>query len=319
MSPIRGREGITAVNMTKLRRIIKTGFSNFFRNGWLSVTASLIMSLALLSVGVFLILALSTNKIIHELKDKVDIVVNFKDSASESLIFQLKSDLMVRPEIKLVKYISKEDALKEFKARESVKREVRDIVTPEDNPLPRGLQIQSVDLEQYDYVAELIKRPTYAPYIDSSSYDDNKTLIDNINQSVRFIERVGIGLSALFILIAILVVFNTVRLAVTFRSKEIEIMRLVGASETFVKAPFLIEGFLYGFFALIVSQGLIIAGTQLSQKISTGTVFEKFIERIIPVYYSNFIFVLVVLAVVGTVIGVGASYLSLKRHVKTNL
>jgi len=305
--------------MTKLRRIIKTGFSNFFRNGWLSVTASLIMSLALLSVGVFLILALSTNKIIHELKDKVDIVVNFKDSASESLIFQLKSDLMVRPEIKLVKYISKEDALKEFKARESVKREVRDIVTPEDNPLPRGLQIQSVDLEQYDYVAELIKRPTYAPYIDSSSYDDNKTLIDNINQSVRFIERVGIGLSALFILIAILVVFNTVRLAVTFRSKEIEIMRLVGASETFVKAPFLIEGFLYGFFALIVSQGLIIAGTQLSQKISTGTVFEKFIERIIPVYYSNFIFVLVVLAVVGTVIGVGASYLSLKRHVKTNL
>jgi len=305
--------------MTKLRRIIKTGFSNFFRNGWLSVTASLIMSLALLSVGVFLILALSTNKIIHELKDKVDIVVNFKDSASESLIFQLKSDLMVRPEIKLVKYISKEDALKEFKARESVKREVRDIVTPEDNPLPRGLQIQSVDLKQYDYVAELIKRPTYAPYIDSSSYDDNKTLIDNINQSVRFIERVGIGLSALFIMIAILVVFNTVRLAVTFRSKEIEIMRLVGASETFVKAPFLIEGFLYGFFALIVSQGLIIAGTQLSQKISTGTVFEKFIERIIPVYYSNFIFVLIILAIVGTFIGVGASYLSLKRHVKSNL
>lgn len=319
MFPIKNKEGITAVNMTKIRRIIKTGFSNFFRNGWLSVTASLIMSLALLSVGIFLILALSTNKIVHELKDKVDIVVNFKDSASESLIFQLKSDLMIRPEIKLVKYISKEDALKEFKSRDSVKREVRDIVTPEDNPLPRGLQIQSVNLEQYDYVAELLKRPSYAPYIDSSSYDDNKTLIDNINQSVKFIERVGIGLSILFIVIAILVVFNTVRLAVTFRSKEIEIMRLVGASETFVKAPFLIEGFLYGFFALILSQGLILAGTQLSQKISTGTVFEKFIERIIPVYYSNFIFVLIVLAVVGTVIGVGASYLSLKRHVKTNL
>lgn len=319
MFPIKNKEGITAVNMTKIRRIIKTGFSNFFRNGWLSVTASLIMSLALLSVGIFLILALSTNKIVHELKDKVDIVVNFKDSASESLIFQLKSDLMIRPEIKLVKYISKEDALREFKSRDSVKREVRDIVTPEDNPLPRGLQIQSVNLEQYDYVAELLKRPSYAPYIDSSSYDDNKTLIDNINQSVKFIERVGIGLSILFIVIAILVVFNTVRLAVTFRSKEIEIMRLVGASETFVKAPFLIEGFLYGFFALILSQGLILAGTQLSQKISTGTVFEKFIERIIPVYYSNFIFVLIVLAVVGTVIGVGASYLSLKRHVKTNL
>ena len=303
--------------MTKLRRIIKTGFLNFFRNGWLSLTATLIMSLALLSVGVFLILALSTNKIVHDLKDKVDIVVNFKDSASESLIYQLKSDLMIRPEIKLVKYISKEDALKEFKARESIKQEVRDIVTPDDNPLPRGLQIQSVDLKEYDYVAELIKRPSYAPYIDSSSYDDNKTLIENINQSVRFIERVGVGLSGLFILIAILVVFNTVRLAVTFRSKEIEIMRLVGASETFVKAPFLIEGFLYGFFALIISEILIVSGAQISEKLSSGTMFEKFIEKIIPMYYENFVFILVTLAIVGTVIGVGASYLSLRRHVKS--
>lgn len=303
--------------MTKLRRIIKTGFLNFFRNGWLSLTATLIMSLALLSVGVFLILALSTNKIVHDLKDKVDIVVNFKDSASESLIYQLKSDLMIRPEIKLVKYISKEDALKEFKARESIKQEVRDIVTPDDNPLPRGLQIQSVDLKEYDYVAELIKRPSYAPYIDSSSYDDNKTLIENINQSVRFIERVGVGLSSLFILIAILVVFNTVRLAVTFRSKEIEIMRLVGALETFVKAPFLIEGFLYGFFALIISEILIVSGAQISEKLSSGTMFEKFIEKIIPMYYENFVFILVTLAIVGTVIGVGASYLSLRRHVKS--
>lgn len=282
----------------------------------MSLTATLIMSLALLSVGIFLILALSTNKIVHDLKDKVDIVVNFKDSASEALIYQLKSDLMVRPEIKLVKYISKEDALKEFKSRESVKQEIRDIVTPDDNPLPRGLQIQSVDLKEYDYVSELTKRPAYAPFIDSSSYDDNKALIDNINQSVKFIERVGIGLSALFIMIAILVVFNTVRLAVTFRSKEIDIMRLVGASETMVKAPFLIEGFLYGLFALIVSEGLILIGAQLSERISNGTVFEKFIERIIPIYYQNFTFVALILAIVGTVIGIGASYLSLRRHVK---
>lgn len=302
--------------MTKIRRILKTGFLNFFRNGWLSLTTTLIMSLALLSVGMFLIIALSTNKIVHDLKDKVDIVVNFKDSASESLIYQLKSDLMIRSEIKTVKYISKEDALKEFKARSTIKQEVRDIVTAEDNPLPRGLRIQSVDLSQYDYVSELIKKPTYAPYIDSSSYDDNKKLIENINQTIGFVEKVGVGLSVLFILIAIMVVFNTVRLAITFRSNEIEIMRLVGASETFVKTPFLIEGFLYGLFALIVSEGLIFLGTEISQKMSDSTVFEKFIQRIVPVYYSNFYFVLLILAITGTVIGVGASYLSLRRHVK---
>lgn len=301
--------------MTKIRRIIKTGLLNFFRNGWLSLTATLIMSLALLSVGMFLIIALSTNQIVHDLKDKVDIVVNFKDSASEALIYQLKSDLMVRPEIKSVEYVSKEDALAEFKSRSSVKQEVRDIVTAEDNPLPRGLKIQSVDLEEYDYVAELIKKPVYANYIDSSSYDDNKTLIENINQSIKFIERIGIALSTLFILIAALVIFNTVRLTVVFRAEEIEIMRLVGASETFVRVPFLIEGFLYGFFALIVSEGLIFGGAILSEKISSSTVFEKFIAKILPIYYSNFSFILIMLAIVGTVIGVGASYMSLRRHV----
>lgn len=303
--------------MTKIRRIIKTGLANFFRNGWLSVTATLIMSLALLSVGLFLIIAISTNQIVHDLKDKVDIVVNFKDSASEALIYQLKSDLMVRPEIKSVEYISKEDALAEFKSRSTVKQEVRDIVTADDNPLPRGLRIQSVDLSEYEYVSELIKKPVYANYIDSSSYDDNKALIENINQSINFIERIGIALSAVFILIATMVVFNTVRLAVVFRSEEIEIMRLVGASEAFVRGPFLIEGFLYGFFALIVSELLLFGGAVLSEKISSATVFEKFIEKFVPIYYSDFVFILVILAIVGSVIGIGASYLSLRRNAMT--
>ncbi len=304
------------LKMIRFKRILKAGFVNFFRNGWLSVTTTLIMSLALLTVGIFLVLALSTNKIVHELKDKVDIVVNFKDSASEALIYQLKSDLMIRPEIKSVQYISKEDALKEFKARASVKQEVRDIVTAEDNPLPRSLRIQSVDLKEYDYVSNIIKKPTYSPYIDSSSYDDNKTLIENINQSVRFVERVGIGLSVLFILIAIMVVFNTVRLALVFRSREIEIMRLVGASESFVKIPFLIEGFLYGLFALIVSQGVIFGGVLLSEEIASGTVFEKFMQRITPIFYENFLLITLIMVIIGTFIGIGASYLSLRRHAK---
>lgn len=316
MFQTRNREGIIVAKMIKFRRILKSGFLNFFRNGWLSLTTTLIMSLALLSVGIFLILALSTNKIVHDLKDKVDIVVNFKDSASEALIYQLKSDLMIRPEIKSVEYISKEDALKEFKARETIKQEVRDIVTSEDNPLPRGLRIQSVDLKEYDYVSSAIKKPTYAPYIDSSSYDDNKTLIENINQSVKFIEKIGIALSLLFIGIAVMVVFNTVRLAVVFRAREIEIMRLVGASESFVKIPFLIEGFLYGFFALLVAEGLIIGGAQLAQEIASQTVFEKFMQRITPIFYENFVLISVILIVIGTVIGVGASYVSLKKHVK---
>ena len=164
--------------MLRIQRIIKAAFLSFFRNGWLSLAATLILTLALLSVGASLVISLSTNKIVKDLKDKVDIVVNFKDEASESLIQQLKSDLMVRSNIQSVRYISKEDALREFKSRATVKTEVRELVTPDDNPLPRGLQIQSVDFDEYAYVAELIKKPAYASYVDSSSYEDNKLLIE---------------------------------------------------------------------------------------------------------------------------------------------
>lgn len=301
--------------MTTVRRILREAFTDFFRNGLLSVTATLIMTLALICVGIFMVMFLSTNKAIADLKNKVDIVVNFKDEASETLIAQLKSQLLSRQQIKTVKYISKSDALKEFQSRDSVKSEIRQIVTAEDNPLPRGLQIQSVDFAEYDYVESLIKSAAYANFIDSSSYDDNKDTIKNINNSTSFVEKVGLSLSAIFILVAAMVVFNTVKLAVFFRSKEIDVMRLVGASETYVKTPFLIEGFLYGFFATIIAMGLITGAIKLLTAVAHGSVFQKFIESMAPIFMHEFWFITFVMLMVGTVIGLGASWLSIRKNV----
>jgi len=302
--------------MTKIKRVLREALNDFFRNGLLTTTTTLIMTLALLCVGIFMVMFLSTNQAITELKDKIDIVINFKDDASETLIQQMKSELSSRPQIKSVKYISKEDALNEFKSRDSVKVEVRQIVTAEDNPLPRGLQVQSVDLAEYDYISALTKSPVYAKYIDSSSHDDNKDLIQNINESTKFIERLGLGLSAFFILIAALVVFNTVKLAVHFRSKEIEIMRLVGASELYVKTPFIIEGFLYGLLATIISSSLILLSISIIDEIVKNSMVERYIAKISPIYFKEFWFITLVMFMVGTVIGLGASWLSIRKNVK---
>ncbi len=302
--------------MIKIKRILKTALFDFVRNGWLSLTATLIMTLAVLTVGIFILLFLSTNRIVAELKDKVDIVINFKDSASEQLIQQLKTELLSKDQIKSVKYISKEDALQEFKSRRSIKSEIRQLVTSEDNPLPRGLQIQSVDLGQFEYVSSLVKNSAYAKYVDSSSYDDNRDLIETINNSTKFIQRLGLGLSIFFIVVATLVVFNTVRLAVVFRSKEIEVMRLVGASEIFVKYPFLIEGSIYAILAVFISTGLIFLAINLLGALGGGTVFDQFAQRMIPIYYEEFWFLILVQLLISLIIGIGASYLSLRRNVK---
>jgi len=302
--------------ITRIQRIIKTAFVSFYRNGWLSVTATLIMALALISIGIFLIISLSTNKIVQDLKGKVDIVINFKDEASDAMIQQLKSDLLIRPNIQSVRYISKEDALREFKSRTNVKREIRELVTAQDNPLPRGLQVQSVDFGEYEYVAALVKKASYAPYIDSSSYEDNKLLIENINNATKFVERFGLALSIFFIIVAMLVVFNTIRLAVAFKQKEIEIMRLVGASDSFVRIPFLIEGFLYGFFATIVSTVLILGAILLVGSFSQTTIFARFVAKVLPIYYGEFWFIIGVQLLIGVVIGVGSSWLSIRKNVK---
>jgi len=302
--------------LTKFRRVFKAAFVNFYRNGWLSLTATLITTLALLTVGVFLLMLLSTRQVTEELKDKIDIVVNFKDTATEATIQQMRSELLARPNLKTVRYISKADALQEFQSRQSVKTEIRNLITAEDNPLPRGLQVQSVELSEFDYVSTLTKDPRFAPFIDSSSYDDNRHLIENVNNASRFVEKFGLILSVFFIVIAILVVFNTVRLAVTFRSKEIEVMRLVGASDLFVRSPFLIEGFLYGLLASVFSLGFIYLGVRIIGTFSKATIFEKFMERLSPIFFSRFWLIAVILIGVGTIIGVGSSWLSVRRNIK---
>lgn len=302
--------------MTKIRRVIKEALNDLIRNGLLTTTTTLIMTLAILGVGIFLVMFISTNQAISELKGKIDIVVNFKDAASESLIQEMKSELMNRPQIKAVNYISKADALNEFKSRDSVKVEVRDIITSEDNPLPRGLQVQANDLSEYDYVAALSNSAKYAPFIDSSSHDDNKDLINKVNASTKFVEQLGLGLSTFFILVAALVVFNTVRLAVFFRGKEIEIMRLVGASELYIKTPFLIEGFLYGVFATIISSGIILFAIYIVEQVAKNSVVENYVNKIAPVYFKEFWFITLAMFLVATIIGLGASWLSIRKNVK---
>ncbi|PIT97285.1 hypothetical protein COT77_02370 [Candidatus Berkelbacteria bacterium CG10_big_fil_rev_8_21_14_0_10_41_12] len=301
---------------TRFKRAIKIALANFSRNSMLAITAIFIMTLAILTVSIFMLLSFSTNEAAQKLKDKIDITVNFKDEASEALIQQLKNELSTRENFKSIHYISKEEALKNFQSRVNVKKEIKDIVNPADNPLPRGLQIGAVDFSQFDFVSAVIKKPQYAPYIDSSSYEDNKQLIQNVNTITKFIKKFGLVLSIMFVLISVLVVYNTVRLTIIFRSNEMEIMRLVGASTFFARAPFLLEGFMYGFFALIFSQLIIFISIKLLTSFGSVTIFSSLLTLIEPIYAKNFWLLLVVQLIVGTVIGVGSSWLSIRKFVK---
>jgi cell division transport system permease protein len=132
----------------------------------------------------------------------------------------------------------------------------------------------------------------------------------------NFVKKFGLGLACFFILIASLVVANTIRLAVMFRSQEIEIMRLVGASEPFVKIPFLIEGFLYGFFALIIASLLTYFGLGVVTAFMKNSEFYDIWQKFVPIYYEEFWYIVLAQLIIGSFVGVGASWLSVRKNVK---
>jgi cell division transport system permease protein len=247
-----------------LYRITKMSLISFWRNWWLSVAATLIMVLTLITISIFASVLVVTNKTTASLRDRVDISVYFNDSTSEDQINAIKENFLNRPEIKSVQYVSKDDALSIWKQRNAGDSKLQDIVTAADNPLPRSLEIKTVKPEDYGKVNDLLSSDDYKPMIRSISYGKTKDLIDRLVKVTTTIKIAGWALSTIFVLISILIIYNTVRLTIFARSGEIEIMKLVGASDWYVRGPFIIEGAGYGIIGAIISATIFYFGFKIA-------------------------------------------------------
>lgn len=242
--------------------IVKLGLVNFWRNGWLSFAATFIMTLTLLTISIFLIFNLVINETTSAIKEKIDLSVYFQDNASDDQVQQLKLSLKSRNDVTGVNYISKDEAFSRWKDMQKNEK-IRDLVTAENNPLPRSLEVKAVSPESLDGIASFITTSQYNSFIRKISYQENKDIIQKLINITSFSRKMGLILSSIFMIISILVILNTIRLTIYTRGTEIEIMRLVGANDIFIRIPFIIEGLLYGFFATIISLFLIWLGLHL--------------------------------------------------------
>lgn len=232
---------------TTIKRITKLGFVNFWRNGWLSLAATLMIMLTLLTMGVFALLNIFINSTADGLKERIDLSVYFYENATEAQIKDLQFFLANRSDVKAVKYISKDEAFELWQKR-AINPKVKGLVTREENPLPRSLQIKATNPESLEAIAKELSAEKYQPYIREVSYQKTKTTIDKLIRLTHFIRRVGWSLTIFLLLISLVVILNTIRLTVFTRRDEIEIMRLVGANSGFIRIPFSIESILYGLF-----------------------------------------------------------------------
>jgi cell division transport system permease protein len=300
---------------SKTKRIIITAFKSLTRNMWLSIATIIIIVMALFMVAAMLALDTVGNYALDTLKGKIDISVQFRENAEENKILELKKDLEGLTEVKSVEYVSKEQALVNFKEvhkdNEYINESLKELG---DNPLFAVLNIKASTLEQYKTIDDYLNNnENYKGIIEKVNFKENEKAIDNFSGILKTVKDGIFGLVSLFIFIGILVAFNTIRLAMYTHKREIEIMRLVGASNWYIKMPFIIEGAIFGFLGCIVV--LIVAfpivvylSPKMARFLPGFDLYQQFL--------SNFTSVAILLLVVGVGIGIVSSLIAIRRYLK---
>ncbi len=239
-------------------RIIKYGFINFKRNAWLSAATIAVLVLALIVFSGLYLFNIFTSTVITSVQNKIDISVYFKNTTSEDDVLRIQSALKEMPEVKTVEYISKDEALEIFKEKHKDDETISSAIEQlEENPLLPSINIKAKNPEEYSIIAAYLNSDSSKELIDSVSYNQNATVIDRLGKILSIVKNGGITLTLFMSLISILIIFNTIRLAIYSNRKSIEIMKLVGGSGFFIRGPFLVESMIYGISATIISVVLI--------------------------------------------------------------
>lgn len=312
-----------------LNRIIKFGLINFWRNGWLSTATVLIMSVTLSVWTSLFLLNVVLTSVLNTLSEKVDISVYFSVDAKESDILSLKEKLTNLGEVSNVTYVSVDEALEIFKKRhaddEILLKSVEELG---DNPLEASLNVLAKDASKYESVSNFLNQFSAqggSPpdgragasggqnIISKVNYAENKTVIERFNNIIGVLRQSGFAASLVLALITFLVAFNTVRLAIYSSREEITIMKLVGASNRFVRGPFIVEGVLHGLVASAFAFMIIIPGVAF-----IGPKLFNFLPDINLVNYlgDNFWSLLLFQTFGGVTLGIFSSWFAIRKYLK---
>jgi len=237
-------------------RIIKFSFQDIGRNIWLSIVTITILILALFSVNMLLTVNLISESAIGAIKEKIDVNLYIKPDTEENEILALKAKISNLSQVKEVQYISKAEALRSFKIKHKNNPEILEALRElGKNPLTPSLVIKPRNIDQYEeLIASLNKIED--EIIESRNFDDHKIMINKINNITTKISEVGVLISLIFIFITLLLVYNAIRVAIYTHRREIKIMRLVGASNWFIRTPFLFSSIIYTLVGILVTIGI---------------------------------------------------------------
>ena len=305
---------------------IKEAFRHFFRNWTTSFGAVITIFLSLFIIGLFIVGSVLVNSFIGNVEDQVTIQAYISDEASDADVEDYQDKLKKMDNVKSVEFVSKEDALKEYSSSISSNADATLSALDGQNPLPRSFRIEMEDPSQVESMAETIKDdPGFRKIVDdaNSEIDDKDAdVAENVRygqeevsrlfQLTNYIRVAAVVLVALLTFVAFIFINNTIRLSITARRREIAIMRLVGASNGFIRGPFITEGILQALLGALLSIGVLeLFRNLVIPKVSAGISWMS-IGIPMEIYYATY----GSLVLLGVIIGLFGSAIAMRRYLK---
>ena len=285
----------------------------------MSLASVLVMMVTLFTIGFISLSGALLDNALTVLREKIDINVTFVPTAKEEDILSIKQSLEALPEVALVTYLTREEALAAFKERNAHRQSILGALDELGyNPLGAVLNIQARDPSQYASVADFLDSDNAlssqdVDIIDVINYFENKVAIDRLTSIIHSADRVGFLLTIVLVFISILIAFNTLRLTIYIARDEISVMRLVGASTAYVEGPFVVLGVIYGLMAGVLT---LLIFVPITYWFGTGT--ERFLDGFnIFSYYLRHLpeFIFIILGS-GVLIGALSSLLAIRKYLK---
>ena len=300
--------------MSSLAYFFKQSLQGFARNLSTTLGSIITIFLSLFIIGVFLVGASVVDNIVKSVESEVSITAYIKDDATQEQIDAVQNYIKGLDGVATVSFTTKEQALEDFRNMSSNADIVDELGG---NPLPASINVELSNPQQVQEVADKIgSSDLFAAIADeenpANSLKYGQRTVERLFSVTNYLRYIGIVLIALLVFIALVFINNTIRLAIMARRKEIAIMRLVGASNGFIRGPFLMEGALHA----IIGAALAIGCIELLRRFALPQLQQSLAFLPIEVPGDTFLMIYLVLLVAGLIIGLIGSALAMRRYLK---
>lgn len=306
--------------LTTFVRIIRTGAVNFVRNAWLAIAAMAIMVITLTIILFSLVANATFGHTVDQIAAQVDVSVFLKDSVTDVQAKEFIAGIRKRPDVKKVEFLNKQQAQASFIKQNGGNTTLQTAVLETGNPIPATIHVFPRNLNDVSNINSFLTKPQYQQLQTSGSpsYNgDRKKAIDNITHATNILRRAGIVAVLIFAFISVLIIFNTIQMAIFNRRDELQIMRLLGASTSFIRGPFVVESIIYGILSAIISilliNALFVTASSSLQATSFGLLDIAYSQTYFQSHYWQ---LLTMQLVLGILIGAASSVIATKRYLK---